>query len=99
RGDEDWLNPWSRTSASPPSLRVALTGGERFATEVLREATALGLAAIPLRRARKALGVQVRREGFGKDGRFLLALTLNDTDPAGVAKVPKGVSIGDGLDP
>jgi len=38
------------------------------------EAAALGIAEITLRRARKALGVQVRREGFGKDGRFLLVL-------------------------
>jgi hypothetical protein len=47
---------------------------------VLREATTLGFAEITLRRARKALGVQVRREGFGKDGRFLLALPSNGSD-------------------
>ena len=50
-------------------LRAALAGGERPATEVLREAAALGIAEITLRRARKALGVQVRRQGFGRDGR------------------------------
>ena len=36
---------------------------------VLTEATTLGIAEITLRRARKALGVQVRRQGFGRDGR------------------------------
>src|SRR5205814_714322 len=45
-------------------LRAALADGERPASEVLREAAALGVAEITLRRARKAVGVQVRREGF-----------------------------------
>src|SRR5262249_12124869 len=61
-------------------LRAALGGGERPATDVLREASVLGIAEITLRRARKALGVQVRREGFGRDGKFLLALPLDGTD-------------------
>ena len=76
-------------------LRAALAGGERPATEVLREAAAFGIAEITLRRARKALGVQVRREGFGKDGKFLLALPLNGFDADGARK-PNGV--GNGLD-
>ena len=53
-------------------LRAALAEGERAASDVLREAAALGIAEITLRRARKALGVRVRREGFGKEGWFLL---------------------------
>ena len=64
--------------------------GERLVTEVLREATARGLAAITLRRVRKALGVQVRREGFGKEGRFLLALPSNGSDAAEGARDPNG---------
>jgi hypothetical protein len=60
-------------------LRAALADGERPATEVLNEATALGIAERTLRRARKALGVQVRRQGF-KDGRFLLVLPSNGSD-------------------
>ena len=51
-------------------LRAALGDGERPASEVLNEATALGIAERTLRRARKVLGVLVRRQGF-KDGRFL----------------------------
>ena len=49
---------------------------------LLHEAAALGIAEITLRRARKALGGQVRREGFGKDGRLLLALPTNGLDTA-----------------
>src|SRR5438094_9121956 len=66
-------------------LRAALADGERPATEVLTEATALGIAEITLRRARKALRVNVRRQGFGPDGRFLLALPSNGSDAAAVA--------------
>jgi len=56
---------------------------------VLREGSDLGIAEIALRRARKALGVQVRREGFGTDGRFLLALPSNGSDAADEAKARK----------
>ncbi len=77
-------------------LLAALADGERPATEVPREATALGIAEITLRRARKALGVQVRREGFGKDGRFFLALPSKGSDAAEGARKPVGV--GNGLD-
>ena len=44
-------------------LRAALAEGEHPASDVLREADLLGIAEITLRRARKALGVQVRRGG------------------------------------
>ena len=77
-------------------LRAALADEERPATEVLTEATVLGVAEMTLRRARKALSVRVRRQGFGKDGRFLLVLPSNDTDPADGAGKPNGV--GNGLD-
>ena len=63
---------------------------------MLREAAALGIAEITLRRARKALGVQVRREGFGKDGRFLLALPSNGSDAVDGVRQSKGA--GNGLD-
>ena len=75
-------------------LRAALAEGERTASDVLREAAALGIAEITLRRARKALGVQVRREGFGKDGRFILALPSNGSDAGGEARRSNGASNG-----
>ena len=54
-----------------------MADGERPATEVLKEATVLGVAERTLRRARKAPLVNVRRQGFGKEGRFPLALPPN----------------------
>jgi len=65
---------------------------------VLGEATALGVAEMTLRRARKALSVRVRRQGFGKDGRFLLVLPSNGSDAAAGAKQSNGVGNGNGLD-
>ena len=79
-------------------LRTALADGERPATEVLTEATTLGIAEMTLRRARKALSVRVRRQGFGSDGRFLLALPPKDSDAAGVASPSNGAGNGNGLD-
>ena len=80
-------------------LRAALADGERPATEVLTEATVLGVAEMTLRRARKALSVRVRRQGFGKDGRFLLALPSNACDGTGeVASPSNGAGNGNGLD-
>jgi len=77
-------------------LRAALADGERPASEVLREAAALGVAEITLRRARKAVGVQVRREGFGKDGRFLLALPGNGVETAEKVTPPSADGSGNG---
>ena len=79
-------------------LRAALADGERAATEVLTEATALGIAERTLRRARKALSVHVRRQGFGKDGRFLLGPPSNGSGAAVEAREPNGVSNGNGFD-
>ncbi len=89
------MSEW-RTGEAVEFLRAVLASGERPASEVLREAAALGIAEITLRRARKALGVQVRREGFGKDGRFLLALPSNGSDLAAEARQSNGA--GNGLD-
>jgi hypothetical protein len=55
-------------------LRNALASGERPATDVLWEANETGIADITFRRARKEVGVRVRREGFGKGSRLLLSL-------------------------
>src|SRR5438094_490203 len=72
-------------------FRAALADGEeRPATEVLTEATVLGVAEMTLRRARKALSVRVRRQGFGKDGRFLLALPSNARDGTGEVSPSNG---------
>jgi len=78
-------------------LRAALADGERAATEVLTEATALGIAERTLRRARKAVGVLVRRQGF-KDGRFILALPSNGSDASDGATRTNGNGHGNGLD-
>ena len=75
-----------------------MADGERPATEVLTEATALGVAEMTLRRARKALRANVRRQGFGKDGRFLLALPSNVSDTAPGVRQPNGNGNGNGLD-
>ncbi len=77
-------------------LRVALAGGERPASDVLREAAALGIAEITLRRAPKAVGVQVRREGFGKDGRFFLALLSSAVQMPDEGRTPKPAANGSG---
>src|SRR5207249_1485213 len=79
-------------------LRAAIAEGERPATDVLSEATTLGIAEMTLRRARKALGVHVRRQGFGKDGRFLLGLPSNGSDAADGATKRNGVGNGNGFD-
>ena len=81
-------------------LRAALADGERPATEVLTEATVLGVAEMTLRRARKALSVRVRRHGFGKDGRFLLALPSNACDGTGEVSPSNGAGSrnGNGFD-
>ena len=79
-------------------LRAALADGERQATEVLTEATTLGIAEMTLRRARKALGVLVRRQGFGKDGRFLLALPSSGFAAADGVRQSNGAGNGNGLD-
>ncbi len=79
-------------------LHATLADGERPASDVLREATNLGIAESTLRRARKAPGVQVRREGFGKDGGLLLALPPNGADAAAGAKQSNRVGNGNGLD-
>jgi hypothetical protein len=79
-------------------LREALAHGERPATEVLHEATAFGIAERTLRRARKGLSVHVRREGFGKDGKFLLALPSNGSDAADGVTQPNSVGNGNGFD-
>jgi hypothetical protein len=81
----------------PGCLRAALAGGERPASDVLREAADLGIPEVTLRRAREALGVQAPRQGF-TDGRFLLALPSNGTDPADRERKPNGASNGNGLD-
>jgi len=65
---------------------------------VLTEATAFGIAEMTLRRARKALSVRVRRQGFGTDGRFLLALPSNGTDSADGVRKSNGAGNGNGLD-
>ena len=65
---------------------------------MLNEATALGIAEMTLRRARKALSVRVRRQGFGKDGRFLLALPSNGADAVDGARQSNGADNGNGFD-
>lgn len=49
-------------------LRNVLAGGRRPANDVTHEAEGLGIAKATLRRAKKALGVEAEREGFGGGG-------------------------------
>lgn len=55
-------------------LRDALSEGPRPTVDVLREAHQHGLTDPTLRRARKQLDIESKREGFGKEGKWLLAL-------------------------
>jgi hypothetical protein len=55
-------------------LRTELSGGERTSDELVIQARKAGITDITLRRARRALGVRVRREGFGADGAWLCSL-------------------------
>ena len=73
-------SPEDRQGASPPSRLAAVNEN------------ALGIAEITLRRARQALGVRVRREGFGKEGRFLLALPSNGCHAADGATQPWSIT-------
>jgi hypothetical protein len=55
-------------------LRDVLSDGPRPTTDVLKQARTLGITEATLRRARKHLGIERSKEGFGEDGRWLLAL-------------------------
>jgi putative DNA primase/helicase len=58
-------------------LRDALAAGPVGATELKKQAAELLISIATLRRAKKALGVQVTREGFGPGSRVLWALDLS----------------------
>jgi hypothetical protein len=55
-------------------LRGELAAGPQPALQVMKAAAALGISLITLKRAKKDLGIVSRREGFGKDGRWLWVL-------------------------
>ncbi len=55
-------------------LQDVLSDGPRPTADVLKQARPLGITEATLRRARKQLGIQRIKEGFGEEGRWLLAL-------------------------
>jgi len=66
-------------------LRDALGEGPRDATDATSEAIAKGITAKTLRDAREALGVVVKRVGFGAGSKFVWSLppaesTSNDAE-------------------
>lgn len=61
-------------AAARDFLRALLADGSMAANRVEAEATGSGLSMASLRRAKKALGVIVRREGFGRGGEWLWSL-------------------------
>lgn len=80
RGVKEDATPTS-TAARPRSekqsvtfLRNALANGERPVTEVYEEGKAAGFSKKEIRTARKNLGVESRKDGFGKDGKYFLSL-------------------------
>ena len=68
-------------------LREALAQGERRSSDVQKEATALGISSRTLTRARKAVGVQSRREGgVAGAGEWFLSLPKDAIEIAKNAK-------------
>lgn len=63
-------------------LREALTGGEREAKDVEKEAEKFGITSRQLRTARNKLNIQWRREGFGKTSKIYWRLSAIDDKPA-----------------
>jgi hypothetical protein len=62
-------------------LRMELYKGEVETTVVDEQARRAGIAKRTLVRARKELGVKIRREGFGLAGKFFLSLPIGCQDP------------------
>ncbi len=56
-------------------LRNTLAGGERPAKKVIEEGVAAGFSAKEIRTAREHLGIEPRKTGFGKDGKYFWSLT------------------------
>jgi RecA-family ATPase len=73
-------------------LREALREGERPAEDVLREARKAGVAEATLKRAKKRVGVLVRKEGFGSAGRWLWSLGAADAAAKGIKEGLSGSS-------
>lgn len=69
--DEEGRDALAEASAF---LQQALADGERPSKEVEAEAKSQGIAAMTLKRARWSVGVAVRREGFGANGKWLWSL-------------------------
>lgn len=58
-------------------LQSALSGKERRAEEITKEARAAGIAERTLKRAKRTLDVKTRRDGFGSEGFWIWALPDN----------------------
>jgi hypothetical protein len=64
----------SATAEAEAFLREVLSDGPKESKEIQSEAAAAGISRASLRRARVAVGVVVRREGFGVGGRWIWSL-------------------------
>lgn len=69
-------------------LRQALAGGAMSANAMLAAAKRVGIAERTLKRAKRALGVESRRGGFGKDGGWVWALAADAAGGEGAQRVP-----------
>lgn len=67
----------TQTEEAMELLDVALSAGERPATEVQAELAELGIGAKAIRTACERRGVLTRREGFGAEGRYLWRLPMD----------------------
>ena len=72
------LTPLKPEKKSVIFLRNALAGGERPMTDVLADGEAAGFSKKEIRTAREHLGIQPRKAGFGKDGKYFRCIP-NDT--------------------
>jgi putative DNA primase/helicase len=61
-------------TAAADFLRALLAAGPMAASKVYAEAQGSGLSQASIRRAKKALGVIVKREGFGRGGEWIWSL-------------------------
>ena len=66
--------PASAVEAASQFLEGCLADGERAADEVVQLAKGAGISVATLRRAKDVLSVVVRRDGFGKTGRWFWSL-------------------------
>ena len=68
-------------------LEAELADGPRLADEITKAAAAGSISEMTLRRARKALGVRSKKQGFGAEGRWLWEMDLRRSTASGANPV------------